>query len=151
MKRWVLVGPSFAQEPLVRFILVGIFVLAVENAVVWVLMRSIDSYILVRSLSTVVALCLSYGLNTAFSFNATYSIRRFVSYTAGVALSLLVTYLVSLGFYYLILGSSHPLLATNVGAVFAAVTNYLYQRCITYAKKDERHGLSKTTSLRRQP
>jgi putative flippase GtrA len=126
-------GNELIKHPLPRFILVGVFVLLVENAVVDLVLRFLNQFVLVRAIASLVALVLAYGLNTRFSFASIYSIRRFLSYTAGVSLSLCVTYAVSLACFYMILNASHPLLATNIGALVAALTNYLYQRFITYS------------------
>src|SRR5262245_28714698 len=95
-------GNELIKHPLPRFIVVGIFVLLVENAVVYLALRFLNHFVLARAIASLVALVLSYGLNTRFSFASTYSIRRFLSYTAGVSLSLCVCYAISLACFYMI-------------------------------------------------
>ena len=116
-----------------RFLLVGSVVLSLENITVFILMNHIDSYMVVRGIATSLALVQSYLINTVFSFSSRYNLRNFLSYILGVSGSLFISYLVSLGVFFLIFKSDHPLLSTNIGAVVAAITNYLYQRFITYA------------------
>jgi putative flippase GtrA len=129
-------GSGLLWLSLRRFAVVGLFVLLVENAVVYLLLELLNRYVLVRAIASFIALILSYWLNTKFSFQSTYSIGRFFSFTAGVLLSQTVSYVVSLTCFYLIFNSSRPLLATNIGALVAAGTNYSYQRFITYSGRE---------------
>lgn len=122
------------SKPFARFVFVGLFVLAVENLTIWCLMQLLDNYLIARTLSTLLAILQSYILNTRYSFSSTHNAKRFFSYLSGVVLSIGVTYFVSLGLYYLVFSSSCPLLATNVGAVAAALANFYFQRNITYKR-----------------
>jgi putative flippase GtrA len=117
-----------------RFVAVGLFVLSVENIIIWQITYYIDNYLFARVIATISSLFLAYILNTHFSFSSTYSVTRFISYTKGVSMSLSVSYLVSLGIYYLIFSSSWPLLSTNIGAIAAAICNFLYQKHFTYRR-----------------
>lgn len=120
---------------LFRFILVGALVLLIENLLVWLLLNVWDQYVAVRSIATVIAIVLSYLLNTRFSFSSSHSIKRFVSYVSGVSISIAVSYVVSLGTYYLLFEETRPLLSVNIGAGVAALTNFVFQNSITYARK----------------
>lgn len=118
-----------------RFVLVGVLVLLVENFLVWLLLLEWGNYVVVRGIATGIAVILSYVLNTRFSFSSSHSFRRFISYVSGVSLSVIVSYVVSLGVYFMIFAESHPLLSVNIGACVAALTNFLYQNYITYSKE----------------
>lgn len=94
-----------------------------------------DDYVVVRSIATVIAVILSYALNTRFSFSSSHSFRRFISYVSGVSLSIVVSYVVSLGVYFIVFAESYPLLSVNLGACVAALTNFLYQNNVTYSRE----------------
>lgn len=92
------------------------------------------SFIGARTVSTLCAVLLSYSINTKFSFRAHYTIKGFISYVAGLSISIASTYLTSLTLYYLVFDSTRPLLSTNLGALVAAMVNYVFQRFVTYRK-----------------
>jgi putative flippase GtrA len=124
------------SKPFVKFIVVGLIVLLLENLSVWLLMKIFDNFLVVRTISTLLAVVQSYVLNTRYSFLSTYSVTRFLSYLSGAVLSIGVTYFVSLSLYYIVFSTSYPLLATNVGAIAAAFTNFFYQRNVTFKRSD---------------
>jgi putative flippase GtrA len=129
------ISTNISNRYFLRFVIVGLCVLTIENVIIWQLMYFIENYLLVRAIASISSLFLAYVLNTHFSFSSTHSFIRFVSYIMGISLSLSVSYMVSLVFYYLVFASSWPLLSTNFGAIAAAIANFLYQKNITYRKK----------------
>ncbi len=129
----VIVMPS---KQFLRFMTIGLIVLLLENLTTLLLMLILNDFLIARTLSTLLAIAQSYLLNLKYSFSSSHSISKFISYLSGVALSIGVSYFVSLCIYYVVFSSSYPLVATNIGALAAALANFFFQRSVTFKRSD---------------
>jgi putative flippase GtrA len=124
-----------SNSQLLKFLAVGAAVLALENAIVYLLTLAGVPYVFTRLLATASALAVSYVLNSVWTFPTPLAMQTFIHYAAGVSLALLVSYLVSLLAFYVALQGQHELLATNIGAAVAALVNFVFQKRVTFADK----------------
>jgi putative flippase GtrA len=124
-----------SNSQLLKFLAVGAAVLALENAIVYLLTLAGVPYVFTRLLATACALAASYVLNSAWTFPTPLAMQTFIQYAAGVSLALLVSYLVSLLTFYVALQGRHELLATNIGAAVSALVNFVFQKRVTFADK----------------
>jgi putative flippase GtrA len=118
-----------------KFLAVGAGVLALENAIVYLLTLAGVPYVLTRLLATACALGTSYVINSVWTFPTPLAVQTFIHYAAGVSLALVVSYVVSLLTFYVALDGRHELLATNIGATFAALVNFVFQKRVTFSDK----------------
>ena len=123
------------NSQLLKFLAVGAAVLALENAIVYLLTLAGVPYVFTRLLATASALAVSYVLNSVWTFPTPLAMQTFIQYAAGVSLALLVSYLVSLLTFYVALQGQHELLATNIGAAVSALVNFVFQKRVTFADK----------------
>lgn len=117
-----------------RFAVIGTLALSLENLLVYVLVDAGVSYFLVRVLTLIVILIFSYTMNAIFTFKVKPVVSHFFKYTLGASVSILISYLISLLSYYWLFEGQYPLLSTNIGAAFAFIVNYLFQKKITFKK-----------------
>jgi putative flippase GtrA len=124
-----------SSSQLLKFLAVGAAVLALENAIVYLLTLAGVPYVFTRLLATASALAASYVLNSAWTFPTPLAMQTFIQYAAGASLALLVSYIVSLLTFYVALQGQHELLATNMGAAAASLVNFVFQKRVTFADK----------------
>ena len=124
-----------SNAQLLKFLAVGAGVLALENAIVYLLTLAGVPYVFTRLLATTCALAASYVLNSLWTFPTPLGMETFIQYAAGVSLALLVSYVVSIFAFYLALEGQHELLATNIGAAIAALVNFVFQKRVTFSDK----------------
>ncbi len=124
-----------SNAQLLKFLAVGAAVLALENAIVFLLTIAGMPYAFTRLIATACALGVSYVLNSVWTFPTPLAVQTFVHYAAGVSLALLVSYVFSLLAFYVVLEGQHELLATNIGAAIAALVNFVFQKRVTFSDK----------------
>ena len=124
-----------SNSQFLKFLAVGAAVLALENAIVYLLSLAGVPYVFTRLLATACVLGASYVLNSVWTFPTPLAMQTFIQYAAGVSLALLVSYVVSLLAFYVVLGGQHELLATNIGAAIAALVNFVFQKRVTFSDK----------------